>query len=619
MISADLRSPDTELVREALAVLDVQRLVLGLHDSAFPPGTADCGYGSPHASGDRLLAFVQRLGFDGLQLGPGGQIADANLSPYDATAFARNVLCLDIAALCAGDVGALLTTQEVAELIGSEPPPGPRAQAAAGRRIVTRALELAYDRFVRLRAAQPDHPAVRAFDAFCRRAEAWLPLDALFEALCERLGHDDPSRFEPALQALFERTPSAAHDRRRIADGLGAPYHRARLAQWLLDAQMRALRTAARAHGIALFGDLQIGWSTRDRFLRPELFAPGWVIGAPPSRTNPDGQPWGYPLLDPDQLDDPESPARRAFATQLDRAFALYDGLRIDHPHGLVCPWIYSATDPDPQRAVVSGTRAFESPDREDATLQRWAIARREDLDPSIAERHADLWVRTLDEAQITRYGRLVSAVLEIAQAHGRDASALAAEVLSTCPTPLRSVLDRHGLGRFVVTQKARPGDPRDVYRTERARTHDWAMLGTHDTPPIFPLAEGWIADGTAHARAAYLARRLEPDPAAREAAARHYCASPSALVHAELADVLACAARNVFVCFTDLFGELEPLNRAGVVHADNWRLRLPADYERAYASRRDAGRAIDFGSALSMALHARGVRSDLQTALSRR
>src|SRR2546423_908947 len=188
-------------------------------------------------------------------------------------------------------------------------------------------------------------------------------------------------------------------------------------------------------------------------------------MGAPPSRTNPAGQPWGYPVLDP------TSPVGRALVrARAAKCFADYDSVRIDHPHGLVCPWVYRAGSD-----VAAGTRLFESPD--DPEFGRFAVARRDQLDPS-RPRYADDYVKHLDAAQIDRYAVLFDELV----AACRCASDISCEVLSTMPTPLGCMLARHHLGRWRVTQKANLDDPDDVYRTERAAREDWVMLGNHDT-----------------------------------------------------------------------------------------------------------------------------------------
>src|SRR5690606_6232704 len=98
--------------------------------------------------------------------------------------------------------------------------------------------------------------------------------------------------------------------------------------------------------GLSFFGDFQVGYSRRDRWHFESLFLDGYQMGAPPSRTNPEGQPWGYPVLDPAQLRNADGglgAALRLIDARARKYFAAYQRIRVDHPHGLVCPWVYVA------------------------------------------------------------------------------------------------------------------------------------------------------------------------------------------------------------------------------------------------------------------------------------
>jgi hypothetical protein len=70
-------------IQEALRLLDKRHLTLILHGTSFPslPGE-DTGIGSPYSHGARhLMQFVRQLGFNSLQLGPGGEPNPFDYSP----------------------------------------------------------------------------------------------------------------------------------------------------------------------------------------------------------------------------------------------------------------------------------------------------------------------------------------------------------------------------------------------------------------------------------------------------------------------------------------------------------------------------------------------------------
>jgi 4-alpha-glucanotransferase len=181
-------------------------------------------------------------------------------------------------------------------------------------------------------------------------------------------------------------------------------------------------------------------------------------------------------------------------------------------------------------------------------------------------------------------------------------------EVLSTWPYPLQRVMEREHLGRLCVTQKANLDDPRDVYRSENTRAEDWIMVGNHDTPSLWALVDVWHGTPTAARRAAHLAERLEPDPAARASFAASLRTSPGRLATAMFAELFASPARSVSIFVSDLLGYRETYNVPGTVSDDNWRLRVapdfPAEYARAVASD-DNPRALSLPRALALALRA--------------
>ncbi|MDB4946195.1 MAG: hypothetical protein JWP97_5729 [Labilithrix sp.] len=599
------------VIDQALRALGIERLVLSIHDVSFPGRAGeDVGRGSPLSEGGRdFLRFARELGFGGVLFGPQGQTSRGNPSPYDGSVFSKSVLSVALADLTTPRFGCLLTPEEVAALAAGAPAGDSRAHYTYAFDAVHGALAVAAARGAQ-RVADRDAAALAleaAVQAFAARSP-WLEHDATFEAFAGLHGTDDFTRW-PAR----DQSPDEA----RVAEvnatfaGVRAAYV---LGQYIVHAQHRFLREEVTGPlGLLLYGDLQVGLSLRDRWRRGALFLPRYRMGAPPSRTNPEGQPWGYPVFDPRQyqarfvgLGAPRAPLRFAQA-RIEKLFAELDCVRVDHPHGLVCPWVYDGDAPDAMEAVVNGARLFETPESaEHPSLATFAIAEASQIDRSVPA-YDDDRVRGLRAAQVDAYDVFFGAILDAARAAGRGPADVLCEVLSTCPEPLAEIMDRHGLGRFRVTQKASLTNPADGYRGENAGPRDWTMLGNHDTPPLPAVIARWAAAGTIGARAAYLATRLEPAAERREAFAASLAADPGALAQAMFAELFVGPASNVLVFFADLFGEHDTYNTPGLVSEANWSMRVPRAFRDVYGERVGRRQALSIPRALAAALRAKG------------
>ena len=584
-----------QILSEALKALSIEHLSCAIHERCLPPDAAlDAGCGAPGGDGAAdFTAFVAELGFNVIQLGPPGQVSAHNLSPYDGTVFSRSRLQLSWSAL------------EGPLTCGGEPDvhPGerceyPRAFATAERRWA--ALHQGWER---LEQAGDSRLAsyTEGLVAFRSTEAGWLQSDALHQVLSAIHGSHDASTWPDRADASLFRAP--LEGARKVGlESLVRTHAQAidRYAreQYLLFLQHQRFTQRAHAAGLSVWADLQVGLSHADRWAHEALMLEGYAMGAPPSRTNPAGQPWGYPVLSPAQA------GVGAFqAARFARLFRDYDGVRVDHPHGLVCPWVYQEGAADPYQAVREGARLFSVGPRHER-LAAFDIARPAQFDPR-EQPWADGYVTELDEAQVDRYAHSMDALVLAARAAGKGPEAVACEVLSTMPCPLGRVLARHGLGRFRVTQKADVQRPDDPYLPSNAVAADWVMVGTHDTPPIWRTAAGWT-EAVAQVRLEHAVRCLAPDGVGREALARHFGQSRGHLACAELAVLFTSRARHVMVWVFDLLGSAELYNRAGVVHPENWTLRIPAGWRALHERRAREGAAFDPASALASALASR-------------
>ena len=635
------------LIHAALAHLQIDRLLLTVHDASFPAGPGeDIGRGSPYSrAAAHFYAFVAARGFGGVQFGPQGKTSLVNSSPYDGAVMARSHLSLALRPLVdEPGLQGLLAPEQLAQAVGLAPPGADqRACHVHAWHAASAALRAAHRRFL---GNPRGFPALAdALADFVATQGDWLRGDSLFEVLTAVHGTDDVGQW-PALDQRLWCRPEARDG--GVADGLAARRRDQLLrehadiaalnlfTQLLLQVQHDRMRARLRQLGLRASADLQVGMGPRDRWQHEPLFLPGYAIGAPPSRTTPLGQAWGYPVLDPAQL---AGAAGRFFERRLQRLLDDFDGIRIDHPHGIVCPWVYrtgtgvvGGVPTSTGAALLAGARLFDSPNLPDHPgLARFAIAGVEDLAPPLAghPRHADDWVRRLSEAQIDRYAVLVDRVMEGARVHGIAHADVCAEVLSTCPYPLAQVMRRHGLGRLRVTQKANPDDPADPYRSATAAPADWITLGTHDTRPIATVVDHWHRVGQAGPWARYLGDRLAPREADRAAWAARLASDPAQMVGALAADLFVGPARHVSLFFSDLFGLRDSYNVPGTIDPHNWTLRVPADFAtrlprgRHRAEGREGGptSALDLPAAVATALRARargaaGELADLAAAL---
>ena len=551
------------LIEDAKHALGINRLVLAVHDASFPSEAGeDTGRGSPYTRGGHaFVAFARELGFDGLQLGPQGQTSASNASPYDGSAFSKSVLSLPLR--CLAD-GGRLDEAFVDEAVRAAP--SDVADHVYAHRVHHEALA---------RIAARVTAGQRADVAEFAARERWVEHDARFDARSRIHGHDGWPAWDDGVRA--EDAAEASVD------------FEWRLGQLLLHHQHARFRAHCASLGMRLYGDLQVGLSLRDRWCRRDLFLPRFVMGAPPSRTNPEGQPWGYPVLDPHS-----AAAEAFFDARVRKMLAELDGLRLDHPHGIVCPWVYEPSlGGDDHAAVRAGGRLHESP--HDPRFAASARVRWDQIDESVAP-WSDSHVTHVEPAQVEAYGVLVGRVM----ARVKDPRDVLCEVLSTCPTPLDAVMHAHGLGRFRVTQKASLVNPRDGYRSENAKPEDWIMLGNHDTEPLARVVARWCAEGVASSRAAYLSTILAAP------------VTPATLFLGMTAELFASRARHVAVFFTDLFGDHALYNRPGVISHENWTLRVPHDYRAVYAARLARGEAFDLRASMAAALRVK--RPDLSS-----
>jgi 4-alpha-glucanotransferase len=303
-----------------------------LHPTSLP---------GPHGSGDfgaearHFVDWLVAAGQSMWQILPLGGIGPGN-SPYMSTsAFAGNVLLIDLAELAQQGWLADADLKPVADLEAER---------------VNFAVVVPF-RMERLARAAQGFAATgsvgqRADFARFQAANAnWLADYTLFMALCEANEWVDWCDWAPPLA---KRDPAALASA-RIA-------HADRIAfwafcQWSFFRQWAALKAYANGKGVQIVGDTPIFiahqsaevWSHQSLFELDAGGRPTAVAGVPPDFFSATGQRWGNPLY---RWSEHAKDGYAWWVERVRRTFELVDIVRIDHFRGFAGYWEIPASEP---------------------------------------------------------------------------------------------------------------------------------------------------------------------------------------------------------------------------------------------------------------------------------
>ncbi len=261
-----------------------------------------------------FVRFLSRAGYRVWQVLPLTPTREGN-SPYSSvSATALNPLFIDLYDLAER---GLLYEKEITFT------PSAKVDYAAIIPEKDRLLRLAFSRFD------------LSDDGFCAFVEKGEYAEyAAFSTLSEAFGGKPFTEWEEGYDVC---------DRERIANFLGDHLHEYMyhlFTQYIFDLQWKKLKAFAGEHGVKLFGDMPIyvAMNSAEAYFHPELFLfdearrPVKVAGVPPDYFNSEGQLWGNPLYDWEEM---KKDGFSWWRDRIRRELTRFDILRIDHFRGL--------------------------------------------------------------------------------------------------------------------------------------------------------------------------------------------------------------------------------------------------------------------------------------------
>ena len=173
-------------------------------------------------------------------------------------------------------------------------------------------------------------PNRKDYEAFCKREADWLDSYAAFMAIRRKVGEGVAWQDWPQEYRRYDASLIASDA--ELADCAEA----VKRSQFAFERSWQALRLFANKNGVQIIGDMPIYVSadSADVWANPELFqldsegCPAVVAGCPPDAFAVDGQIWGNPVYDWEVA---RASGYSWWLRRLERAFSLYDWVRLDH------------------------------------------------------------------------------------------------------------------------------------------------------------------------------------------------------------------------------------------------------------------------------------------------
>lgn len=173
-----------------------------------------------------------------------------------------------------------------------------------------------------------------AFREFFKENGEWLVPYAQYCTLRDKYGTADFSRWEDHGQ--WDEA-----DRRKLSESRSKEYREVAFwyyVQFVLDTQMKAVHDYARQHHVILKGDIPIGVNRYgcDVWTEPRYFNLNGQAGAPPDTFSANGQNWGFPTYNWDEM---LKDGCRWWIRRFKNMARYFDAYRIDHVLGFFRIW----------------------------------------------------------------------------------------------------------------------------------------------------------------------------------------------------------------------------------------------------------------------------------------
>uniref|UniRef100_A0A6B2KXF1 4-alpha-glucanotransferase n=1 Tax=Arcella intermedia TaxID=1963864 RepID=A0A6B2KXF1_9EUKA len=170
------------------------------------------------------------------------------------------------------------------------------------------------------------------FAEYMESNKVWLLPYAVFKALSEKFGTTDYTCWPQAYRRVtLDEINSLSQEFKSHCD---FTYY----TQFHLHLQLEDVANYAKSHNVGIKGDLPIGVNLRsvDCWLNPHLFNVSMSTGAPPDQFSTDGQNWGFPTYNWEEM---KKDGYKWWKLRLKQMGKYFQAFRIDHILGFFRIW----------------------------------------------------------------------------------------------------------------------------------------------------------------------------------------------------------------------------------------------------------------------------------------
>lgn len=562
-------------INKAYDVIGAKERVVITHGSCFPALDRDTYIGSPYGKAAKeYTKFLTLYGFNGLQLGPSGELQKGSNSPYNSSTFAKNKLFIDLKELTTDKYGKILSEKTFNDVtrIPFCDKDYDLTDFTEADHTYNKALSESFKNFkTNLAKGQPEAIALNNdFINFKVKHGTRLNDEAVFKILSREYGTDDFSQWDnPLDENLISEYENGNHDAferyKQLSVNNSREIEQYKFEQFIATKQIKENKQWREKLGFKYINDLLVGCSQMDRWRYKDAFLNDWEMGA--RENNSPSQRWHIPVIDPKKImiGDELNTGGRFLKEKIDYALEFSENIRVDHVMGLIEPYLMAKNADDNEFDTIPKNNNLEM-----------YISQLKDKN---GEEYDFYW----------DYPKLLERIiLPTFKEHGITKDLPIWEDICSYPDRFKIIYNQLELPRisFLDWEKAE-----DAVKNN---PDGWFILGNHDTIPAMNYLQRKDGNGNEYTRTQeawnplYLAGYLHQNPdrtEERNAYCNKIANDDRELVFAKFSELMTTPKFQI--SFDDLLGITDEIyNIPGSTRENNWKERIPADFlDKYYAN----------------------------------